>query len=327
MMKDEIWNYIIKRFSNAETDASRQALDEWIAASPDHKQLYDEAVTLWMLAEKLPREAAEPVFENNVRQFRPKRLYIRFAAACAGLLVVFAALLLKQKHEQKNIVWVSHSASRGKMLSVTLPDSTTVMLNSGSTITYSNNFDYDNTRLIKLTGEAFFKVTHRKKQPFVVQTRMLKTVVLGTSFNVRAYINEPEIGVAVATGKVGVVADVRQQSNQPVFLLPNMRLAYNVNSGKYHTDSSFPGMAGEWQKGILTFEQTPVLDALQTISRRFNVQFDTAAYKHTACRLTAKFNNQNLHSILSTLKAAMNVQIRQTNNIIYIKGGTAYNQP
>lgn len=325
-MKEEIWIYIVKRLNNVETETSRQTLDEWLAASPDHKRLYEEARTLWILAGKLPSNVSNaPVLKDKVRQLKTRKRYFRFAAAaaCAGILIAFSTFLLKHKSEQKPVKWVSHSASPGKMISVTLPDSTTVVLNSGSTITYSNNLDNDSTRLIKLTGEAFFKVTHRVKQPFVVQARMLKTVVLGTSFNIRAYTNEPEIDVAVATGKVGVVADVQQQNNQPIFLLPDMRLVYNVSSGRYQKNGTAPGMAGEWQKGILAFEQTPFLDALQTISRRFNVQFNTAAYKHTSCRLTARFSNQDLSSILRTLEAAMEIHITQKNNIIYIKGGRA----
>ena len=42
-------------------------------------------------------------------------------------------------------------------------------------------------REVVLEGEAFFNVTKNPRQPFIVKTGKISTIVLGTSFNVKSF--------------------------------------------------------------------------------------------------------------------------------------------
>lgn len=64
-----------------------------------------------------------------------------------------------------------------------LPDGTQVVLNEDSELTY---FTEQNSRIVKLHGEASFIIEWDAARPFFVQTGKLRTRILGTSFNVRA---------------------------------------------------------------------------------------------------------------------------------------------
>ena len=56
----------------------------------------------------------------------------------------------------------------GERKKVSLPDGSTVILNSGSIISYASSFNQKD-RKIQLSGDAFFKVAKNPSKPFIVQ--------------------------------------------------------------------------------------------------------------------------------------------------------------
>ena len=77
----------------------------------------------------------------------------------------------------------------GQQAKTILPDGTAVLLNACSKLTYSLE-GWNDTRDVRLEGEAIFDVVHKKDQPFYVHTRNYNVRVLGTNFNVMAYGND-----------------------------------------------------------------------------------------------------------------------------------------
>jgi hypothetical protein len=78
------------------------------------------------------------------------------------------------------------AAANGKIVNITLADGTKIWLNGGSKLTYPDKFRGDR-REITLTGEAFLDVAHDDHQSFIIHTGAVRTQVLGTSFNIKAY--------------------------------------------------------------------------------------------------------------------------------------------
>jgi len=326
-MQDEIWNLIIKRLTHMESDQSKVLLEEWLSENSANKQAYQEAVILWNLSANLKTEDIRDWQPKPTPENKPKGLntFWRYSIAAACILMVAASALLfnsKQENDQA-MVWISQVALPGKLLSVTLPDSSQVVLNAGSTLKYLKDLKHNKTRLVKLSGEAFFEVKHKKNQPFVVESRGIKTVVLGTSFNVKAYINEKNITVAVKTGKVGVIKNATNSSAKPIFLLPNNSLTFNTATKTFSAINKDNTIINQWEKGMLVFEQTPVLEVFETLSRRFSVKFDTQNYQHTSCKLSARFENQDLKTIIKVIQTVMNIKTKQIDQTIYVKGGQA----
>lgn len=327
IMKDEIWNLIIKRLTDTETDQSKIFLDNWLSEHSENQKTYHEATLLWSLTANLKTEDiidSPPQLSKENKQKKPN-IFWRYSIAAACIITITISALLFN-HERKNdhtLVWISQAAMPGKLLSVTLPDSSRVVLNAGSTIQYLKDFKYKKTRVIKLSGEAFFDVKHKADRPFVVESHGIKTVVYGTSFNVKAYANEKEITVAVKTGKVGVIKNDSSSAAKPIFLLPNNSLTFNTSTQSFSKINKQTSMANEWEKGTLVFEQTPVLEVFETLSRRFAVKFNTQDYHHTSCSLSARFENQELKTVLKVIQTVMNIKINQIDQTIYVKGGQA----
>ncbi|QIL41313.1 DUF4974 domain-containing protein [Pedobacter sp. HDW13] len=325
-MKEEIWNNIIKRLSGTETRSSKEELDLWLAENTENVKKYHQSEMLWKLTGKLkPEETVEiPDLKAGLKlnHTRPKlNVYWRYgiAAACVAALLVFGINFINSKNTNTPTEWTTQTAGYGKMLSVTLPDSSTVMLNYGSSISYQKGFAKTDTRLVQLSGEAFFDIRHHNKWPFVVESGKIKTVVYGTSFNVRAYKNEGHIQVAVKSGKVGVLTN--EHKAKPIFLLPNNSLTFDTLASTFSKARIIINPADSWKNGSLIFEQTPIQEVLATLSRRFAIKFDTSAYPHTSCKLTARFEHKDLPAILKTIQTVMNIKINQIDQTIYLKGG------
>lgn len=91
---------------------------------------------------------------------------------------------------------------RGGEYTLTLVDGTTVILNSETRMRFPNTF-VGTERKIFLSGEAYFDVTRDENRPFLVEFQGGKVKVLGTQFNVQAYLGQNTFATLVS-GKVEV---------------------------------------------------------------------------------------------------------------------------
>ena len=111
---------------------------------------------------------------------------------------------------------------RGGEYFVILDDGTKVWLNSETELRYPVTFE-DGKRVVELAGEAYFQVARDEKRPFFVKTRGLQTRVLGTEFNVQAYLPDKE-NVTLVSGQVAVRVP---KNSKEVLLKPNENVRYD----------------------------------------------------------------------------------------------------
>ena len=348
-MKDKIWDYTMKRLTGDETDQSRILLDQWLAEDKNHVTQFEEAKAIWELSSLLPPvendisftavKAAitsapienlpvEEVSAENVQPARQLSWYAyRVAASLIGIWlgVTFYTQYVKQQANDQ-VQWISKTAAAGQTNHFLLPDSSEIWLNAGSKIFYSNKFNDSKVRMVKLSGEAYFKVKHDQHHPFVVHSGSLATTVYGTSFSIRAYQNEPAASVAVNSGKVGVTSTGKTNNGAAIMLLPNDKLIYNTHSKTFAKVNISNNDVDAWTTGELIFDETPLPEVFATLSRKFNVTINADPAKYKSCTLSARFRAQSLQAILKTLKLSMNINSTPINGIIYIKGGTVCNK-
>ena len=328
-MEDRIWNNIIKRLTGVETAESRLFLDQWLNQSEENIKLYEEAEQLWQWTGLLPavkidaeeKRLTHPAVDQIKR--RPLKGIIKYGIAASLAVVTSLSVyyLSKSRSEiaETEAVYTVHKALNGKVMKVTLPDSSTIWLNAGSEVSYPKDFHAQKTRAVQLNGEAFFEVTHNKKQPFVVESGKLKTIVYGTSFNVSSYQDSRQSSVSVKTGKVGVL--LREDSlSKPTMLLPGNRLVYHRDNGKLETMDIYAGEVANWVNGDLIFDQATPKEVFATLERKFDVEFSFNA-DFDGCKLTAKFPNQSLKQILKALSASLHIKVNEQGKTIEIIGG------
>ena len=157
-------------------------------------------------------------------------------------------------------------ANKGDKATIELPDGTNVVLNSASQLSYLNNFG-EKVRRVQLNGEAYFKVAHDEKHPFVVQIGDLEVKVLGTSFNVSAYEDSRDVTVVLLEGKVGVYVQATSH-----IMKPGDKIEYNKVTHKITTTQVHPNDYIEWTKGNMYFEKESLENIMKTLSRIYDVE-------------------------------------------------------
>ncbi|GEP97202.1 FecR family protein [Chitinophaga cymbidii] len=153
---------------------------------------------------------------------------------------------------------------RGGKYQLTLPDGTTVLLNAASSLRFPVAFP-GKTREVVLNGEAYFEVAENAAQPFRVRLQEPGEVieVLGTSFNVMAYRDEPPVKTTLVTGKVKVT------SNGKAALLAPGEQAVMAADIKVQKASIEEALA--WKNNEFYFSNTNIYSVMRQISRWYDV--------------------------------------------------------
>ncbi|MFD2556691.1 FecR family protein [Sphingobacterium tabacisoli] len=157
------------------------------------------------------------------------------------------------------------STSNGETYQVRLPDGSKVWLNAGSSLTYSPQLVHAGRRRVKLAGEAYFEVAKDKSKPFIVQTRTQEVEVLGTSFNVNAYLDEPVASTTLIEGSIKIKTEKSER-----FVKPGEQA---VNNGKdiqiVRTDVE---NCIDWKEGDFYLNHVDFKVAMRKIARWYDME-------------------------------------------------------
>ena len=160
--------------------------------------------------------------------------------------------------------------STGGFYTLVLSDGTRVWLNSESELEYPVAFG-GGERLVRLKGEAFFEVARDTARPFIVEAADVRTRVLGTSFDVKAYPNEPDVATTLFTGRVEV-APLRDLARK-VVLSPGRRAEWNVREGNMRVREADLRHVAAWKEGLFIFKQDNIEKITRQIERWYGVRF------------------------------------------------------
>ncbi|MCG8323297.1 MAG: FecR domain-containing protein [Cytophagales bacterium] len=218
------------------------------------------------------------------------------------------------------IALLEKETQRGHKATLTLADGSTVILNSQSKLIYPENFD--NIREVTLEGEAFFQVNRNPAKPFIVHSHGLKTTVLGTSFNIKAF-NDEDIAVTVATGKVKVQAAnnaVNGTDVSPIALAKGEQAIFNTsdNTLKKHSINATDFIV--WKEGILKFQKANLSKVVEALARWYNVDFTLENDRLDRCTVIGTYKNQSLVTVLENLKFVLDIEYEFTPQGVLISG-------
>ncbi|MBC3542326.1 FecR family protein [Rufibacter sediminis] len=238
------------------------------------------------------------------RQIFPWNTFYKYVA---GLVVAvgLAWLVYLQFNTSTSSAWTQVATAAGQRQLIYLPDSSQVTLNENSTLRYHTAFT-GAERQVELVGEGFFEVRKNPKQPFIVKSGNAETRVLGTSFNVRALKGEPEVAVAVMTGKVAFTS---LKNNQKVLLTPGYTGFLSAN-GQLDTKETEKATPVTWRS--LEFNNTSLTAVADQLEKYFNVAVEVPNQKLQACTFTGTFENPELKEILTVLQASADLKINQS---------------
>lgn len=197
---------------------------------------------------------------------------------------------------------------------IILSDGSTVVLNSGSSLSFPKKFKGD-VRKVTLVGEAFFDIKKNVDKPFVVNTDHVKIKVLGTSFNIKSYPEDEKTETTLVTGKVEVSQNKKKES---VLLEPSERATFYINNNNISVDSVNSKNIVAWQEGKLIFDNAPLKQVVSDLKRKYNVEFVIVSDSLLKYKYTGKFDNLTLEEVLELLKISSPINYKYENNKIIL---------
>lgn len=238
---------------------------------------------------------------------RPWINTVRIAATISLLLVagVFGYYFLSNDPIPEIIMQTSE-ARPGQKTTVQLADGTVVRLNAASRLDYPGVFE-GSTREVILSGEAFFEVAHDASKPFTVVTGDVKTTVLGTTFNIRAF-DDANVAVTLATGKVRVSA--ANAAIDPLELNPGFQAIYEPSQKSLTRRAVNISDYVAWKDGIILFNNASEHEVLDRLSRWYGVSFKTEGQQSAPWDIQARYEDKSLEFILNSLQYSLGFDYR-----------------
>ena len=226
-------------FSGELSEAERNLVDQWRKESSENEKIFKVASSAWgslLMLDEMERYNsfnALKAVHSRLPKSRSKvwlKYFQRIAAVIVIPLMIYAAYteinnrILNEKLSAASI-WQTVTAKEGSVSQFTLPDSTKVWLNSGSSLRFPYSFSTDK-REVRLSGEAYFEVIHNKKLPFVIEANKLEVKVLGTILNVINYDGQ-KAEVILISGKVSLNLRNGTESQNMGTLMPGQRAIFD----------------------------------------------------------------------------------------------------
>lgn len=265
-----------------------------------------------------PDSRTEKAFDNVMVRARRTTAW-RWAVAAAIIILPSFAILISGKFIGKDpaVEILTASTENGQTKTVTLPDSTKVMLNSGSAIFYPEKFSR-NERRVCLSGEAVFDVTKDNARPFLVSTSDITIKVFGTLFNVQAYPENDIVTATLCTGSVGISRNSDQ--DDVAMLRPGEEFKMLKSNGVFKITSVDAEEATTWKDGGICLNDGTIHDLIHIMERQFNVNIYLTSEKYDSEVITAKFiHGESIGDILKVISSLLpEMKYTITNNNIYI---------
>lgn len=232
--------------------------------------------------------------------------------AVAAVLFICTTISLYYINNNPKILTVS--TTYGEKRSITLPDGSTVTLNSLSSVSYPRKMK-GKIREVVLEGEAFFNVVKNDRKTFIVKAQEIEVKVLGTQFNVLAYTDDDKIVTSLYEGSVTVSSD----SGELFQLQPGEQAIYDKYM-KFIDIERFEENAKDWMDGSLYFDHKPLREIWKTLDREKNISFEVSDQVNSDLKITASFNrNDSIDDILDILGQTGEFTFERTGNVYIIK--------
>lgn len=263
-------------------------------------------------------QACETDTAVMIREFGQEES-VPLAMACKNAPLVYDASNHEAKYSSDNDRNAKYSSKRhslsvprGKSFKVVLSDNTVVYVNADSRIVYPMAFG-NKERVVELEGEALFKVAKDPTRPFIVKSRGVDVLALGTEFNVRNYPSEP-LKVTLVSGSV----EVSNANNcNKKRLSPGQQASVDKTMNVENVDAEGTVF---WKDGLFYFDGVTLKEMMAEIGRWYNT--DIYIENDNVAKLQLHFyadRKQDIHHFIKILNRTERIHAVYNNGKIMIK--------
>lgn len=264
------------------------------------------------------RQALDALQHNShTPQVRHSRwVYGNWQRVAATFALLVAATLLIW-HGTDYFQPQKHTTAYAEMQEIILPDSSVVILNANSVLSYQKSWSENADREVWLEGEAFFQVTKKPGQSnarFIVHTDNLDVEVLGTAFNVNARHGDTK--VVLNSGKVklkGTDATGEELLMEPgdmVLLTKEHKLVRRqVNADAYSS----------WKDNRLFFEDVTIHEIFQLLEDNYGYEVQVSEPGLLDMSFTGSCPVDNIHILFTALEETFDVKVSVVDHTVTVQ--------
>ena len=263
------------------------------------------------LKESIYRRLDLPVSEFSIKHTIFQVL--KYAAIFIPILLVPLFIVHKKNAP---LVLITESTGFKEVKTIVLPDSSEVILNANSSLTYSFERGSHQDRELNLTGNAFFKV--RKKsdlRKFIVRTNGLAVEVLGTEFNVDA--RSKATAVVLTRGKVKLSLDGAPQAT--AYMNPGEQVVLDTTNQSLKKTVIDPLLYSAWTSGKWNFSSTSLSDIARLVFEYYGIETVFPDEKTKRIKLSAVIPVTDLGSLTNILSKTLNLTIQEYHDQLHIQ--------
>ena len=341
---------ITKYLSGEITREENMILDQWMGSSAENRKLFEDLRKTWVLVEQekldsgLALDTEWDDFKERIREVRSSKFEVRswqsddnmgeysggrkdqgnnsktpsiqwvLRIAAVFLLIAVPTFFLYRYFSNPELKMIT---ADNQVVDTSLPDGTTVSLNKGTTLEFTENFK-GKKREVKLSGEAYFSVKHDARRKFVIVIGDVRIEDIGTSFYVNTNKSDGQMEVVLTEGQASVYFN--DQPEEQVIINPGERvdvtIAGNTILKTINEDENY--MA--WKTRKFVFANCTLPEVIALLNKVYQSDIRLSGKNLNNCRLSATFDNQSLESVLHVIQSTLDVSIISKGLYIEISG-------
>ena len=318
------WELLTKNISGNADNTEKESLDKWLQQSNDNSKIYAELEIIWRDSlqsenniefdaqelDKRWRKIESKISNNKNTKFFISSPLKMIAVAAVVIGIIFSGFYLYSNFIlSPKLEWAEIINDDKELKTVQFPDGSSIILNKNSKISYPKEFK---ERIVKIEGEALFKVNHQANSKFIVQAADSKMEVLGTVFNVKV-LKDKTVSLMVESGKV------KFSSNKEEMILTSGRGAY-FDASKEKIISKNDMNAFAWRTKLLRFQNTAVSEVVETLKSIYGTEVIIQNPDILKCEFNGVFDNSMPEYILQALSFSIGAKLSFENNQYILDG-------
>ena len=322
MEEESKYKALISKYLNGKISLEEKGeLLQWLKASPKHMDFFSRTKK-----ERDPFSNTGDFVDNAYQELQykqylrknlneafdrksgvKKRLIYPVLKVAAFLIIgLFVGVWINEYNTttpEKTSAQTVVASPRGQKSKLILPDSTSVWLNSESTIRYTS--DFLNNREVRLEGEAFFNVRRNRKSVFMVKTDDYNSNVKGTEFNVIAYEDFGRTETTVVNGRIQV-----NRKNENVEVDASEKVVYE--DGKLEKHNANVLAATSWKDNIFYFNKVPFKELVRRLERWYDVDITLKGEDLSDIEYSGIFKNEEtVWQVLEVIQMTTPIEYRR----------------
>lgn len=246
-------------------------------------------------------EQLKKAVEEDDRKIKPMwpAWLLRIAAVLLLVLgghFIYQQLLRPAQTITPATAWTTWSSEWGQRRTLQLPDGSRLLLNNNTTIKIPDGYGKDNRHIIVVKGAVYVEVKEDSRHPFTVETKGVRTTVLGTRFIVKSFDYTAQASVALLSGKVNVR---NISSGRELLLQPGQQAHWDTIHHRMKVAAVDTMALHTWKTGRLVFYNTPAAEVIEQLEDWYGVPFRITGKPRPEQRFSGAFDNDKLEKVLN----------------------------